>query len=991
MALARYESVAVNTAGDVIPNATVEVRRDQPGRPVVPLFADREGTVPIGNPITTDAEGKFGFHVPGDSYYIRVFTGPSQQPFQQYVRRYQAIGTAAERDVEDIASALEAGTATFPTIELLQAFVPSADEGIGGKVTTGPDAGFYHYNPLAEEGERWIFDRPLFDTLARMNVTGGDANDIEAEIVSGVADSAVVMLWIEAAATNTAPVRINEKPVLTIEEEELLPGQWLAGRTYWFSDEGTFYKLRTESDVSGLVAQAEAAATAAQDAQLASETAQTGAEIARDEAQGYAAGLNIAPIAPGDAGKLLQVNNEEDGSDWIDLPPPPDTSVGGEKLTKRLSARVGALFETVADMLADATLSYTDIDPGDIVEAQGSRYEVADSAATDEHVETAGGVLLYLRKNADLTVYSDQAGIDASTTSAAAINKMLTDALAAGARTVKMAKGDWTPDGQLIWPVGLKELDWQGGLITQNSSVGVGEFALKYEDSLEVLPALASDIDRTTEVIEFASAHGLAVGDVIGFRNTTTSSLNAWRTTYYDGQQTVVRNVVSSTQITVFDMIDPRGALAMFPSASTEVIRYPNTSRGLALRNLTMRGGTSIFGMVRLRGMSRFELENLDISGGSYAAAALGLAAYGRSEGLFLNNDGSPTGQQYGLVHEAVSFHKTFGTVAYATRHALHHGNSDGVGALPPRGNEHHGVTLGSDTYAALDFGHGNILDHRVVGGTVQGLVLGGENNHVDIDTLTTAEKYDGGNRSLVGANLHGMNHKVRIGKIVAAGDGTISGSPSSHGIIGFGGTGDVFTASTVHGGILDIEVGTLDARNWSSASAMLTRFRNRGFAGQWGLRVHIGQVICPVEPQWFNMGNVSGSAPILLDIGPAPDRWDPSGSPTHGWNAADRGIAAVTMATGAQVNLPVLSGSVANAGGSIASGVSVAIAVSGFSGLTQRDSVSFGASGALGGNFNVSAFVTSSTAVVIMVSNVTAGSLTLNALTWYAYVTKRP
>lgn len=65
-------------------------------------------------------------------------------------------------------------------------------------------------------------------------------------------------------------------------------------------------------------------------------------------------------------------------------------------LTKRLSARVGALFDTVADMLADAALSYTDIDPGDTVEAQGFHYKVAASGASDEHVETAGGVKLYV-------------------------------------------------------------------------------------------------------------------------------------------------------------------------------------------------------------------------------------------------------------------------------------------------------------------------------------------------------------------------------------------------------------------------------------------------------------------------------------------------------------------------------------------------------------------------------------------------------------------
>jgi hypothetical protein len=341
MALARYEGVAVNLAGDVIPNATVEVRRDQPGRPVVPLWADRNGTVPLGNPITTDAEGKFGFHVTGGSYYVRIFTGPSQQPLQQYVRRYQAVGTAAERDVEDLATALEAGTATFPTLAELEAFTPAA-EGVGGKVTTGQDAGFYHYDV---EEEEWVFDRPLFDTFARMVVTGGTADAIEAETATGVADSAVVMLWIEAPHDNTGPVSINGKEVLTAGGNSLIAGQWNAGRTYWFSDEGTNYKLRTESDVDGIATQVEIWANqtlanknyaeewAQSDEPISVDAGGDGmddksskgwAEVSADsaaEAAGYAAGLNIAPIVPGDARKVLRVNEDEDGSEWVDLAP----------------------------------------------------------------------------------------------------------------------------------------------------------------------------------------------------------------------------------------------------------------------------------------------------------------------------------------------------------------------------------------------------------------------------------------------------------------------------------------------------------------------------------------------------------------------------------------------------------------------------------------------------------------------------------------------
>lgn len=666
-----------------------------------------------------------------------------------------------------------------------------------------------------------------------------------------------------------------------------------------------------------------------------------------------------------------------------------DGAVTRPKLSAYLTAQAIG-FPTVAALLADNELSYSTAEVGSIIEAQGFRYEVAADDATDHHVETAGGVPLYLRRNADLVVHSEAAGITAATTSASDINAMLANALAAGARTVKMAKGEWAPDGQIVWPAGLKELDWQGSLVTQNSSVGAGEFALAYADSLEILPALSGDIDRTTTVVTFAAPHGLAVGDVIGFRNTTTSSLNAWRSTYYDGQQTIVREVVSATEVALWDMLDPRGALKTFPAASTEIVRYPATSRGLALRNLTMRGSTAPHGMVKLSGMTNFELENVDVTGGSYAALSLSLGAYGRSEGLRLGNFGAPAGTQYGLSHDAVSYHKTFGTVAYGTRHAIQHGNSDGVGSLPLRGNEHYGVALGASSLLALDSAHGNILDHRCIGGTVQGVALGGCGNTVDVDVITTSPNHLAGNVAVLCSEMHSPNHLVRARRVVVSGNGITAGSPSAVGILSMGGTSQALASQTVDGGVIEMDIGTIDARNWSHTGARFTSFRNRGFAGRWGVKLRIGQIVSPVEALWLYSDAMSGTSPVLLDVGTPPDRFDPSGSPTHGWNAATRGTGISAMAAGGYLDVPVMRGSVAHAGATIANGAQEYIFIAGFSGLTTRDVVSISASGTYGILFAVGVVVSSSQ-VRITVINLTGSSATLPPLTWYADVEKRP
>lgn len=93
MALARYERTVVDETGDILPGASIEVRREKPGQPLEPLFTDRDGLVPAGNPIAADANGKVSFHCRGGAFQIIATSGAFND-----VRRYQAIGTYQEVD-----------------------------------------------------------------------------------------------------------------------------------------------------------------------------------------------------------------------------------------------------------------------------------------------------------------------------------------------------------------------------------------------------------------------------------------------------------------------------------------------------------------------------------------------------------------------------------------------------------------------------------------------------------------------------------------------------------------------------------------------------------------------------------------------------------------------------------------------------------------------------------------------------------------------------
>jgi hypothetical protein len=116
MAMARYSDTVVDGEGNVIAGAHIEVRREIPGQPMAAVYEDRDGTVGLGNPFDSDADGNFFFHAAGGEYQIRIYTGASGTPDSEYIRRYVPVGLSAATDdvgVKTQRTVTAAGTVTL--------------------------------------------------------------------------------------------------------------------------------------------------------------------------------------------------------------------------------------------------------------------------------------------------------------------------------------------------------------------------------------------------------------------------------------------------------------------------------------------------------------------------------------------------------------------------------------------------------------------------------------------------------------------------------------------------------------------------------------------------------------------------------------------------------------------------------------------------------------------------------------------------------------
>lgn len=376
----------------------------------------------------------------------------------------------------------------------------------------------------------------------------------------------------------------------------------------------------------------------------------------------------------------------ESVSDWS-LTPTSNTDIGGISLAenvmrppavndafREIMAQVAGkerlTFVTVAALLADTAISYTSgkakVTAGDIVAAQGFRYEVAASGASDQHVTTAGGVKLYvLGTPLPLAAFGVGLGGD----DAPRILKALT----------------WA-DGRLIdavgVPVSITSAHTFSGAVNIKADpqtpwiLGAGGSVVWGADPA-ALPARSAAIAAGRSAVSFASAHGLAAHDVIVTHNPTDNSLSAYRANYQDGCIFEVDQVSSSTAVTVYG-VSPH----TFASAGFNMWKL--VGEGVTLDGVRFKpDGTAASPCVHIWGHKKVSLKRTSVDRGSVYS---GLEVW-RSYELHID-------EQYGDAISSDAYpivvancQKVNGRHLYTTsaRHSIAWGGRTGAASVPVR------------------------------------------------------------------------------------------------------------------------------------------------------------------------------------------------------------------------------------------------------------------------------------------------------------------
>lgn len=241
--------------------------------------------------------------------------------------------------------------------------------------------------------------------------------------------------------------------------------------------------------------------------------------------------------------------------------------------------------------------------------------------------------------------------------------------------------------------IGASTLDMTGATATDAFIYGAGS-----QTEIATIGANVAVGDVTTT---FASAHGLAVGDVYALWNSTAGSYSAARTVYYDGG---VRKVCGINGLTVTNTAPWDSAFTV--GANIRVFKKSLIRCGVRDMTILFKPNTAKDG-IKLRNATGTCLENLSLSGSQLANVEFvqGYDVHGRNIYAFDASDS--IGNNYGLSVANTEGGSFSDCTFEVRRHGVTNGGYDEDGAVPTRHIKYSNIQANSSLSDGLDV-HGN-------------------------------------------------------------------------------------------------------------------------------------------------------------------------------------------------------------------------------------------------------------------------------------------
>lgn len=264
--------------------------------------------------------------------------------------------------LESLADLAYTNGKVYPTKAALDADLAPAANTPALVIGNGANDGLYMKvgATMAGSWTRLVDFVPGTQIVHAVDAGAGTPNAIIATSSISLSPSGSQLVRLDVFEANTGPASVafngaTPMPIKTASGSDPVPGGLVPGAVLGTISGGTF-RLLSDQASAAIVAAAEVWANAA-------DASATASDDAAARSQGYAAlaGAALAPLT----------------------------------------------FATVASLLADTVLSYTAggghvvVGSGDIIQAQGFRYQVAASGASDHNLITAGGVKLYVLAGAN--------------------------------------------------------------------------------------------------------------------------------------------------------------------------------------------------------------------------------------------------------------------------------------------------------------------------------------------------------------------------------------------------------------------------------------------------------------------------------------------------------------------------------------------------------------------------------------------------------------